>query len=218
MSLPFSTTEFHDVFRRYNEAVWPAQWGLAALGVATVLAAAYGGRARRSAWLALAVLWAWMGIVYHLGFFARINPAAILFGTLFVVQAALFARAGLRHDSPAFAVRRDARGLLGAVLAVYALVAYPLLGMLAGHWYPMMATFGLPCPTTILTLGMLVWAAPHASRGLFAIPLAWAAIGSSATASLGMREDYGLLVAGLLAAGTLIVPRHLPRPLAPRAP
>jgi hypothetical protein len=34
--------------------------------------------------------WAWMGLVYHIGFFRFINPAALGFGIAFLVQAWLF--------------------------------------------------------------------------------------------------------------------------------
>ena len=48
MGMPFTVEQFFDVFRRYNEAVWPAQWVLVTLAVvATVLALrtrANGGR------------------------------------------------------------------------------------------------------------------------------------------------------------------------------
>lgn len=201
MSLPFTTDEFLDVFRRYNEAVWPAQWALVLLAVLAVGLAARGPRrAGREVSFILAFLWAWMGVVYHIGFFAAANPAATFFGVLFILQALMFARVGVSRDGLAFDIRRDARGVVGALLVVYALAVYPLVGMLAGHAYPRMATFGLPCPTTILTIGLLVWASPRAPRVLLLVPVIWTAIGSSAAGLLGMREDLGLLVAGLAGA------------------
>ena len=207
MSLPFTTEEFLDVFRRYNDAVWPAQWALLALGTLAVgLAVPRRSPPGRAVALILAFLWAWMGVVYHIAFFSPINPVATIFGVLFIMQALLFARMALHRDGIAFDVRIDARGVTGALLVTYALVAYPLLAMLAGHAYPRMATFGLPCPTTILTIGLLVWAGPHAPRVLFLVPVLWAAIGSSAAGVLGMREDMGLLVAGI--AGAWAVIRH----------
>jgi hypothetical protein len=33
MTIPFSIDQFFDVFIRYNSAIWPAQWLLAALGL-----------------------------------------------------------------------------------------------------------------------------------------------------------------------------------------
>jgi hypothetical protein len=199
MSLPFTTDEFLAVFQRYNDAVWPAQWALAALGVVAVALAAR-RRSGRAVAVILAFLWAWMGLVYHIGFFTAINPMATVFGVLFIVQALMFARAAISDGAFAFDVRADARGFAGALLVAYALVAYPLLGRLAGHEFPRVATFGLPCPTTILTIGLLLWAGPGVPRVLFLVPVLWSAIGGSAVGLLGMHEDAGLLVAGLAGA------------------
>ena len=110
-TMPFTTQQFFEVFRRYNEAVWPAQAVLLGLG----LAAAYLAW-RPLAWsdrfitVALAVLWAWMGVVYHLIFFLPINPAASLFGGLFILEAILILGAGLQGRLR-FRASRDARGV-----------------------------------------------------------------------------------------------------------
>jgi uncharacterized membrane protein YjjB (DUF3815 family) len=63
--------------------------------------------------------------------------------------------------------------------------------------------FGVaPCPTTIFTLGMLLLS--NASWRLFAIPLVWSIIGGSAAVLLGVPQDYGLILAGAVAAIFLI--------------
>lgn len=102
MSLPFTTDQFLAVFADYNRAVWPAQLLLLALGIALTVAAYLGlpGTQRLIA-LGLALLWAWMGVVYHLGFFRHINPAAGLFGAVFVVEAVLLVLWGLRRNDNA---------------------------------------------------------------------------------------------------------------------
>jgi hypothetical protein len=66
-----------------------------------------------------------------------------------------------------------------------------------GREFPEMPTFGLPCPTTIFTLGMLAFLAAPFPRYVFVIPITWALIGSQAAFRLGVYEDFGLLVAGL---------------------
>ena len=90
MPLPFSTEQFHAVFSAYNEAVWPAQGVLlAAAGATLVLAAlprAFSGAAISAL---LALLWAWMGLAYHLAFFSAINPLARLFAVLSLAGALL---------------------------------------------------------------------------------------------------------------------------------
>lgn len=44
MRLPFTNEQFFTVFRRYNEAVWPAQWMLVGLAVLAVGLALQGSR------------------------------------------------------------------------------------------------------------------------------------------------------------------------------
>jgi Family of unknown function (DUF6064) len=56
-------------------------------------------------------------------------------------------------------------------------------------------TFGLPCPTTIFTAGLLLLAAPH-SRTLAIVPIVWSVVGGSAAFLLGVSADYALPVAG----------------------
>jgi hypothetical protein len=79
--------------------------------------------------------------------------------------------------------------------------------MLAGRTFPRAPGFGLPCPTTIFTLGVLLWI-ERVPRAAVLIPLGWVALGSVAAMSLDVAEDFGLLVAGLLAAPILLRRRH----------
>src|SRR5579859_1399733 len=74
------------------------------------------------------------------------------------------------------------------------------LSFLAGHRYPAMPTFGLPCPTTIFTLGLLLFVVPPIPKSVFVVPLIWATIGSIAAFQLSVPQDMGLLVTGLIAA------------------
>src|SRR5687768_12256938 len=150
--MPFSQEEFLDVFRRYNEAVWPAQLALLMVGIATLLLASlHNRRASAAASIGLAMLWLWAALAYHLVFFTSINPIATVFVAAFVVQAVLLAVHGLRSPRLELRLRPDAVTVTAVVVAAYALVGYPLLGHLLGHRYPSAPTFGAPCPTTILT-------------------------------------------------------------------
>jgi hypothetical protein len=193
MDLPFTSEQFLGVFAAYNLLLWPfavALWVLSALALLMVM---IGRSADRATTLLLAVHWAWSAVAYHLVFFADINPAAVAFAIGFLVQAAILAIAVA--NPPSFSWRWRTRNAAGAVLAVYSLI-YPLLTLLAGHSYPRMPTFGVPCPTTLYTIGILLMSA-HVRRSLLAIPLAWSIIGGSAALLLGMTPDYALLLAGL---------------------
>lgn len=214
MNLPFDAAEFFAVFARYNRAVWPAPLLLLGTGVFAV------GMAMRSRpWsdrvvsAILAVLWIWMGVVYHIGFFRAINPAATLFGALFVLQGIALGITGVFSRQLRFRFRPTRRGVVGTLLLAYALLAYPLLAYLLGHRYPATPTFGLPCPTTIFTLGLLLWTEQRVPAFLMIIPLAWSLVGTSAALQLGVREDLGLVVAGVLAA----LLQFFPGPLKPRS-
>lgn len=202
MNTPFSTAEFLDVFARYNRGVWPAQV-LMYLLAALVPWLAWRPRARSGMTIggALGFLWAWMGVVYHGLYFSRINPAAYLFAGAFLLQSALLLHAGASRAGLSFRPRADVAGVAGAVLVAYALLAYPLIGYAAGQRYPATPTFGLPCPTTIFTFGVLLWTAPRIPLRLLVIPTLWAMLGVSAARSHGIVQDYALPAAAAVAIG-----------------
>jgi hypothetical protein len=193
MDLPFTNAQFFDVFRRYNEAIWPNQWLLFLLAVLTITLVAAGGRNGRSVTAVLGFLWLWMAVAYHFAFFRHINPVAIGFALVFVVEATLLVVKGANEEMLVFRIPRGLRGVLAASTIGYALVIYPLIGYALGHRYPAIPTFGLPCPTTIFTLGILACGTPAVVRKLAVIPLLWALIASQAAFALGVWEDLGLL-------------------------
>ena len=117
-----------------------------------------------------------------------------------MLQGILFFIAGVLKSNLRFRFRRDLLGITGSVFLIYAFVIYPALGYWFGHRYPAAATFGLPCPTTIFTFGMLLWTGRRAPLYLLPIPVAWSFMGFWAAISMGMTEDFGLLVAGIIAS------------------
>ena len=201
----FTVEQFLAVFERYNEALWPMQIVAYAVGVALVLLAlTRWKRASAVIFGALAVMWAGMAVGYMWTYFADINPAAKLFGAIFLAQAALLAVMAVRERAAVYGDKRSARTWIGLALIVYAMVVYPLLGMVFGHGYPQAPMFGLvPCPTTIFTFGMLLLAA-RPKRLLMWLPLAWSAIGFFAAVKFGITEDVGLLLAGIVTAAVML--------------
>lgn len=204
--IPFTRTDFLRVFEQYNDAVWP--WhaliylvGLIAFGLAFTRRAI----ASRLISLILALLWLWMGVVYHLLFFTTINKAARLFGSLFIIQSVVFIFVGVLSSRLSFRFRFDAHGLIGGALVTYAVVVYPIIGILLGHPYPAAPTFGVPCPTTIFTFGLLIGAGVNVRFYMLVIPLLWSVMGLWAAISLGMYEDLGLVIAGF---SVFIMLRH----------
>jgi hypothetical protein len=202
MNLPFSAAQFLDVFASYNDTIWPIQILLNLLACAVIVSAIRKTNVSdRFITFSLAFLWFWMGLVYHIAFFARINPAAYGFGILFVLQGILLLLAG-RRNRITYRVTAGWRPSVGSLLILYALLIYPLIGASLGHVFPASPTFGAPCPTTIFTFGVLLWGT-GVRRHLIVIPALWSVVGFTAALTLGIREDLGLLIAGT--AGTLII-------------
>ena len=191
-SLPFTADQFFQVFSSYNQAVWPWQFVLSLMAAAVAIGAwrrpDLAGRAVPSF---LAVLWLWSGIAYHLAEFTRINSAAYVFAGLFVIQATLWAWVAARGRLR-FAPPGGAQWVVGAIGITYALLIYPLLGTMLGHGYPRAPTFGAPCPSTIFTFGILLWARPPVPMRVVVIPFAWAVLAAPAALGWGVLEDAGM--------------------------
>lgn len=170
MELPFTPEQFFIVFAEYNEAFW---FVVVALWFATIAALVlvwrYPERWSPMLSLFLGALWLWNAAAYHAFLFTRINPAAWIFSALFAVQAALFLRSG-RRGRLVYLSSTGARQGVGLALGAYS-VAYPFLTMAFGHDYPATPTFGLPCPTTLLTIGLLLTVRERVPLSLSTIPI-----------------------------------------------
>jgi len=207
MKIPFTVDEFLEVFKLYNQAVYPMQIIAYILGIIMVVLAVRDKKySSKLISAGMTFLWLWNGLMYHILSFSSINKPAYLFGVLFIVQGLLFFVLGVLKDSIHFQFKMNLSGVVGSLFIVYAMVIYPVLGYLFGHGYPQSPMFGIaPCPTTIFTFGMLLWTLKMPKRILW-IPLIWSLIGFSAALSLGIKEDVGLLIAGV--AGAIIILRQ----------
>jgi Family of unknown function (DUF6064) len=195
LQLPFSRDAFLEVFGAYNTLVWPVA---AILWIATLLTfvACLRGHSR-DAWTfgLLAFLWAWSGIVYHAALFSWINPAAWSFALVFVIEAGLLTWFGVVRRTLHL---RSTEGTLSTHMG-YGFIAYgllyPFLCLIGPNSYPLVPTFGVPCPTTLVTIGflLLVHSVP---LSVTIVPLMWTVIGGSAAFVLGMPIDLALVAAG----------------------
>ncbi len=205
MNLPFTQEQFLEIFANYNLSVWPMQIFFVVLALVMILFLvkrnSYSDKL--ISW-GLTFFWLWIGIVYHLIFFTEINPAANLFGILFILQGILFLHLGIIKKSMQFEFRIDINGIFAIIFFIYALIIYPLLGLQFGHYYPKTPTFGLPCPTTIFTFGLLLMLKQQ-KKLLYIIPIMWSIIGFTAAIKLGIFQDIGLFAAGAAAIGILIL-------------
>lgn len=195
--MPFTEAEFFEVFRLYNDAIWPLPVLAYLPGFVALFLLCAGTRAATLAIaFILAAMWAVNAVGYHWMFFSRVNPLATVFAAVFLLQSALLAALPLLDARFRFRLRRQAGSLLGLALAVFALAVYPLWGWAAGHVYPAVPVFGVaPCPTAIFTIGLLLCGTWRTARWLLPIPGLWAGIGGSAAVLLGVPQDLSLVAA-----------------------
>ena len=199
MQLPFTIEQFYGVFREYNTSVWPAQILLVALAVVAVALVVvprrWSGAVISSI---LAFLWAWLALAFHIAFFVGINPGAYVFAGVSLAGAVIFLWQGVLRRQLEFRVVRSFRTVVGLILIVFALIMYPVWSHYAGHLYPAIPSFGLPCPTTIFTVGMLAFLVAPYPRSPFVVPVLWCLVGVQAAFFLGVPQDLGLGIAGIV--------------------
>jgi Family of unknown function (DUF6064) len=207
---PFAT--FLAMFDRFNAQVWPMQLVCYASAVAMIgLALWQGSRASNLICLLAAATFAWVGIVFfgmldsNMGMLDGVINESWLWAAIFILEALLFLVAGIvRHDL-VIAPRRDLSSVLGAVFMFYALVAYPIIGLLSGHPLHTLPVFGLaPCPTTIFFFGLLLWARPPAPKYLLLLPLAWALNATPSNIAMGHAADFVMALVGVITVGLII--------------
>ncbi len=207
MNIPFTVAEFYGVFTAYNLAVWPVQVALLALAVLAVVLLI---RQRKNASVGISAiltfLWVWQALAYHLAFFTAINPLAYGFAAVFMAGAAVFFWQGVVRRRLIFkptGITNGWRFWAGWGLLMFALLIYPAWTYLSGHHYPAFPTFGLPCPSTLFTIGLLAFLVKPYPRSPFVVPVLWCFVGSQAAFVFDVTADLGLLVAGVL--GVLLV-------------
>lgn len=212
MKIPFTVTEFLSVFEAYNKAIWPLQIIAYLMGFAVIYLILKGEkRSGRIVSGIMSFMWLWTGISYHISYFSSINKAAYIFGALFMVQGILFLITGVLKPNIKFQIRLNRYSFVGFAFILYAMLIYPILGYMQGHIYPQNPVFGVaPCPVTIFTFGLLLLT-ENLPKKIIIIPLIWSIVGFTASFTLGIREDIGLLIAGLVGSSMLIFQERLSR-------
>jgi hypothetical protein len=199
MSIPFTTEQFFAVFRYDNTALWPAQLVLLALALVAIALVVWPRRwSGAGVSLILALLWAWMALAYHLAFFTAISAPAYGFAIVFLVGAWLFFWHGAVRRRLEFRLSASVRSVVGGLLVAFALIVYPAWSHLAGHRYLETPTFGLPCPTTIFTMGLLSFLVRPYPRSPLVVPVLWSLVGVQAAFLLGVPQDLALAVVAVV--------------------
>jgi len=198
-------SQFLATFGRASAAVWPMQivWYLAAVAI-VALALRPVRRSSQLICVLAAAYFAWVGIAY----FAWQMPGmhySWLWATVFTLQAVLLVVAGVARSDLVIRPSWDLASGLGAVFIAYALIGYPLVGVLEGHALRVVPVFGVsPCASVIFFFGLLLWAAPPAPAYVLLLPLAWSLGAAPPDLARGVAADYGMLIAALITAGLII--------------
>lgn len=199
--MPFTQEQFFQVFREYNDAIFPMQAFLYLLAIAAIAAALL---RKRGVATMVALLWVWCGVEYHWRHFARVNDAAFIFGLLFLIGAVMLLKPSNLFRSPDVP---PLRASIGLAIVSYALLAYPVVGYFIRHIYPAIPTFGTPCPLTIFTIGLILMTTRPLPLGAIAVPLLWSCIATTAIFKFRMLEDLGLPIAAATLTGFLVSER-----------
>ncbi len=195
-----------DLFRaflaNYNSAVFPAHILLYALGIgaAAFVLSRPGKWGDVAAKGVLAFLWIWLGVFYMFIFYGRVNSAGYTWGTLFILQGLFFAADIVYPKTHFRPYAHPNLGHLGAAVAGWAFVGYPITALIVGRRWPELALFGCATPIVIYTCGMLLFTFDRKPRWRFTfIPFLWTVVGGlGAAVEWRYYEDYALFLAGVV--------------------
>ncbi len=190
--LPFTKEVYDSVFAQYSAAIWPLQiigW-LACVSMVACIAMGPGRTSDRLISSTLAILWLWIGAVYHLQHLASILWISDFLGLAFVLQGIMLLWTGAVRNQLVFRYLSNFAGIFGAVLLTVAVFAYPIIAWSDGRPLAGVQFSGTaPTPTTIFTCAILLLTAVRPPRHLLAVPLAWAIIAGAAAWELGITEE-----------------------------
>lgn len=209
MKIPFTTGQFFDVIKNYNESVFPVQIILLIFAIAAFWFIFTPGSVKNK-WIGgfLGLVWLWTGIFYHLVYFTTINKAAYIFGTLFIIQSLLLFMDSFVRKKLGFVYKKNIAGVLALFFILFGVFIYPVLIYFIEGTVFQTITVGLPCPTTILTFGFLMLTTPRMPKYLLVIPILWTIVGTSAAFNFGVYPDYMMPVAALVAVIYLLSRRR----------
>jgi len=204
MNLTLTLPNILAAFERYNLAIWPMQVLAYALGLVALFFAIKSSRySSRIIAAILAFLWLWTGIVFFPFYFAPVYTPAYGFGVLFIIQGLLFLATVLKPRL-SFGFKGDVYSIVGLLFIAYALIGYPVVGYFLGHIYPQTPPFGVtPCPATVFTFGLFLLTDKKVPKLFLIIPLLWA-LGGVLPVSVGILEDIGLIISGVLGTAMIL--------------
>ena len=204
MNVPFTLEQLLQVFEDYNLAIWPLQVFSLLFGLAAVyFAIRPTNYSNRLITAILAFFWLSAGVGFGLLSFSQIYTPAYGSAGLNILQGILFL-VSVYKPRLSFRYKSNGYSFTGLVMIAYAILGYPLIGTFLGHNYPQSMPFGLaPCPVTVFTFGLYLLTDQKIPKLFLVIPLIWA-LGGIMPVSIGILEDIGLIITGLVATSLIL--------------
>lgn len=203
MELP-TLEQFFNVVKVYNLTIWPMQVVAYILGVlALILAIKKTKYSSRIISAILVFFWLWVGFIFSRIYFIKVFNMAGIYVVLLIIQGIIFLIFGVFRPNISFRFKPNVYSIIGIFFIIYAMICYPAIEYILGRGYPKILPFGLvPCPTIIFTFGLFLWTDKKLPKFILIIPLILAISGFLAIV-LGIWEDIGLIIAGIL--GTIMI-------------
>lgn len=203
MELP-TLEQFFNVVKVYNLTIWPMQVVAYILGVlALILAIKKTKYSSRIISAILVFFWLWVGFIFSRIYFIKVFNMAGIYVVLLIIQGIILLIFGVFRPNISFRFKPNVYSIIGIFFIIYAMICYPAIEYILGRGYPKILPFGLvPCPTIIFTFGLFLWTDKKLPKFILIIPLILAISGFLAIV-LGIWEDIGLIIAGIL--GTIMI-------------
>ena len=207
-----TSEKFWALIHNYDSAIFPVQFvfSIIAIVLLVLIIRKPQDKLNRVINLFLMLCYLWIGVVFFLGFNRELSQQTRYFQPILMTIIALLFGLDvfLKKTDYRFPDSTFHRSIV-VFLAAYSIIGYPLIGWLLGHpysvkifgtssiWVPIFGVY--PCPTTVLSLGLLSTALPRGNKIVMIPLLLWALFSPCGPPirNYGAYEDLGLFLAGI---------------------
>ena len=141
----------------YHLSTWPMPVVMYVISVIMIFAVISGKSAgRRIVSFGLMLVWFWMGLMvntYKLGYS---HSEVILVTIISIISGLIFFVKGTIYDKLPFSFSANIQTYLSIFFLSFALTIEPIAAEIAGLGFPYSETIGLPGPTILFTLGLMI--------------------------------------------------------------